>query len=104
MKYAWIEAAMMCGCLSAGGADGGRAPLEVGTAALATSARGFTAELGRCDEFVGSVLVPLDAVRSRVPASYEIAEAAPGQATLFIRASRCEAVEMDGEAARAVIV
>lgn len=104
MQYARIKAVMMCACLSAGCGDGGRAPLGIGAAALATSARGFTAELGGCDEFVGSTLIPLAAARSRVPASYGIAEAAPDQATLFVRASRCEAVDIDGEGPRPAIV
>lgn len=69
--------------------------LVVSLAAAATmfaddqSARGFTAQLQNCTEFVGTGPVPLAQAASLVPAGLTIAGADSGFATIVVRASKC---------------
>jgi hypothetical protein len=51
-----------------------------------------------CHEIVAMVNVPKGPVRERVPAQYTLYEETPGQATLYLRGSKCEGgVNLSGE-------
>jgi hypothetical protein len=50
-----------------------------------------------CHEPMAFVRVPATAVRKHVPSSYTLFEAAPGQATLFVRGAFCEGWNVTGK-------
>ena len=67
--------------------------LSMGPGAFATT-RSFTVHFAGCTEFVGWGPVPLAKAQPLVPAGYEIAGAAMGQAAIVVRATSCQAVSI----------
>jgi hypothetical protein len=85
-RAAVAAAAALLACLGAGASPAGAQTTEttVGT-------------VRDCHEIVALVNVPKGPVREQVPAEYTLYEETPGQATLYLRGSKCAAVDLNGK-------
>lgn len=86
VRAAVAVAALLLACLVAGPATAGAQTTETTVGSVRD-----------CHEIVALVNVPKGPVRERVPAEYTLYEETPGQATLYLRGSKCAAVDLSGK-------